>query len=54
MKILKFFNVQYLTPDEFKFLDKDIKHYPSYCGAGSGIGDLVIPEVIGGMRCSHI
>ncbi len=54
MKQLRYFGITYLTPDNFEFLDKDIDMYPSFCGAGSGIGDKVVPETIGGMRCSHI
>jgi len=54
MKQLRFFGINYLVPDGFEFLDKEIDNYPSFCGAGSGIGDKVVPETIGGMRCSHI
>ncbi len=46
--------VHYQTPDEFEFVINSIYRYPSFCGAGSGIGDLIVPEYIGGMKCSHI
>jgi len=52
--IQEFHGVKYQTPLGFDFLDKDIDDYPSFCGAGSGIGDKVVPEKIGGMPCSHI
>lgn len=56
MKIIMqgFKGVQYQTPDGFEFLEKEIDDYPSFCGAGKGIGDKIVPEFIGGMRCSHI
>jgi len=52
--MLKFHGIQYQVPEGFEFLDKEINEYPSFCGAGDGIGDKIVPEVIGGMRCSHI
>lgn len=52
--MLKFHGIQYQVPEWFEFLDKSIGEYPSFCGAGQGIGDKIVPEKIGGMRCSHI
>jgi len=49
-----FCGVDYLVPECFKFSHDTIGGYPSKCGAGEGIGDKVVPEVIGGKRCSHI
>lgn len=54
IKMVSFHNVQYQTPEDFEFLDKSLDDYPSFCGAGSGIGDKIVPEKIGGMPCSHI
>ena len=51
---IKFHGVQYEAPEGFEFIDRSIGEYPSFCGAGEGIGDKVVPEIIGGMRCSHI
>ena len=53
-KMLEFHGVNYTVPKDFEFLAKEIDDYPSFCGAGKGIGDKIVPEVIGGMRCSHI
>ncbi len=49
-----FHDVQYQTLAGFTFIPRDITVYPSFCGAGDGIGDKIVPEYIGGMRCSHI
>ncbi|MBU1567728.1 MAG: hypothetical protein KJ630_19150 [Proteobacteria bacterium] len=46
--------VTYLTPKTFEFAYVTIDEYPSFCGAGEGIGDLIVPERIGGHSCSHI
>lgn len=54
IKLIKFHNIKYLVPEEFEFLNLPIQRYPSFCGAGKGIGDLIVPETIGGMKCSHI
>jgi len=54
IKMVSFHGVQYQTPGDFEFLDKPLDEYPSFCGAGSGIGDKIVPEKIGGMTCSHI
>lgn len=53
-QILEFHGVDYHVPDPFEFLVKELVDYPSFCGAGSGIGDRIVPEKIGGMPCSHI
>jgi len=50
----EFHGIKYLIPDGFEFLDKNIIEYPSFCGAGKGIGDKIVPEFISNMRCSHI
>jgi hypothetical protein len=52
--LIKFNGIQYQTPEGFEFLDKSLDEYPSFCGAGHGIGDKIVPEKIGGMPCSHI
>ena len=54
IEIVKFNNVGYIVPVGFEFLDRFIHNYPSFCGAGSGIGDSIVPETIGGMRIAHI
>lgn len=43
-----------MVPTTFEFLEKEISEYPSFCGAGKGIGDKIVDEFIGGRRCSHI
>ena len=54
IRFQEFHGVKYLVPVGFEFLDKKIMDYPSFCGAGKGIGDKIVPEFIGGMRCAHI
>jgi len=53
-EMIEFYGVKYIMLSGFEFLDKSINEYPSFCGAGDGIGDKIVPERIGGMRCSHI
>ena len=54
VKKLIYYGVAYLVPEEFEFIDREICNYPSFCGAGKGIGDKIVPEFIGGLRISHI
>ena len=53
-KTLEFNGVEYIVPVDFTFVDTFIFRYPTFCGAGEGIGDMIVPETIGGMRISHI
>lgn len=53
-KILAFHGVDYHVPEPFEFLEKELADYPSFCGPGSGIGDRLVPEYIGAMKCSHL
>ena len=54
IKIIYLNDLPYIAPINFKFFNVPINSYPSFCGAGHGIGDKVVPEKIGELRCSHI
>lgn len=41
-----------LAPVGIKFPSRFIQEFPSCCGAGDGIGNLVVPETILGLRVS--
>ena len=55
IKIVRLQNISYLAPAVFSF-DTGQTHddYESYCGAGKGLGDTIVPETMYGMRISHI
>lgn len=53
-KTQKYNGVSYITPVEFLFCCETIEGYPTRCGAGEGIGDKIVPEIVGGKKCSHI
>lgn len=42
---IKYFNkIPLITEDSFEFITKDISKYPTFCGAGKGAGDWLVPE----------
>lgn len=48
--------IKLVMPTQLKDTWPDIllKDFKSYCGAGSGIGDLIVPERIFGLKVSHV
>lgn len=46
----RFEGIPLITTDDFFFENVPLEEYPSYCGAGKGIGDLIVPETVWGLR----
>ncbi len=51
-KIQYFHDIMFITEESFRFCNKTFLFYPSFCGAGKGIGDKIIPEKMYGLKVS--
>ena len=45
-------NITIIAPEDIEFPSIYVSDFTSYCGAGKGLGDIIVPETIWGLRIS--